>query len=121
MWRMLLRQPILLGDDTWLTVLLRGALGEEELAKLSQRSRFRRALDAGRPRSGLPRFGHQLRLVVHEPGRLAPYNVFHWSLTHQNAEIDGRLATIAASSWATPAAPMAVAGTFRRADRPCEL
>jgi hypothetical protein len=49
MWLLLLSQPILLGDDTTLRVLLRDALGEEDLAKLSNRSRFRQATEAKLP------------------------------------------------------------------------
>jgi transposase len=94
MWRMLLRQPILLGDDTWLTVLLRNALGEEELAKLSQRVRFRRALGAESPANAVaPGSATSYAWLYTSLDDLAPYNVFHWSLTHQNAEIDGHLAT----------------------------
>jgi transposase len=94
MWRVLLRQPILLGDDTWLTVLLRDALGEEELAKLSQRVGFRRALDAESPASAAaPGSATSYAWLYTSLDELAPYNVFHWSLTHQNAEIDGHLAT----------------------------
>ncbi|MFZ1936121.1 MAG: IS66 family transposase [Thermoguttaceae bacterium] len=94
MWRVLLRQPILLGDDTWLTVLLRDALGEEELAKLSQRVRFRRALDAESPaNAAAPGSATSYAWLYTSLDELAPYNVFHWSLTHQNAEIDGHLAT----------------------------
>ena len=40
MWSLLLAQPILLGDDTRLCVLLRGALSEEQLAQLGDRSRL---------------------------------------------------------------------------------
>jgi transposase len=94
MWSLLLRQPILLGDDTWLTVLLRDALGEEELAKLSQRVRFRRALDAGSPANATaPGSATSFAWLYTSLDDLASYNVFHWSLTHQNAEIDGHLAT----------------------------
>jgi transposase len=49
MWRLLLAEPILLGDDTTLPVLLRGALREEDVAKLGKRNRFRQMLDAGLP------------------------------------------------------------------------
>jgi len=94
MWSLLLRQPILLGDDTWLTVLLRDALGEEELAKLSQRVRFRRALDAQSPANATaPGSATSYAWLYTSLDDLASYNVFHWSLTHQNAEIDGHLAT----------------------------
>jgi transposase len=94
MWEMLLRQPILLGDDTWLTVLLRDALDKEELAKLSQRSRFRQALGTGSAaRVAAPGSATSYVWLYTSLDELAAYNVFHWSLTHQNAEIDGHLAT----------------------------
>ena len=94
MWQLLLAQPILLGDDTTLCVLLRDGLDEEDLAKLSTRSRFRQELGQGlpSPRSGLPGSATSYAWLYTGLG-LAPYNVFHWSLTHQNAVIDGHLAT----------------------------
>jgi len=52
MWHLLLRQPILLGDDTRLRVLLRGELSKEQLENLGQRSRFRQAAEAGKPPPG---------------------------------------------------------------------
>jgi transposase len=92
MWLRLLSQPILLGDDTTLRVLLRDALGEEELAKLSTRSRFRQA--AQRPTStGPPGSATSYAWLYTGLDAMAPYNVFHWSLTHENAVIDGHLAT----------------------------
>ena len=94
MWQLLLAQPILLGDDTTLCVLLRDGLGEEDLEKLSTRNRFRRALDAGLPsKTGLPGSATSYAWLYTSLAGLAPYNVFHWSLTHQNAVIDGHLAT----------------------------
>jgi transposase len=94
MWSLLLRQPILLGDDTWLTVLLRDALDDEELAKLSGRLRFQRALNAeSRAAGAVPGSATSYAWLYTGLDELAPYNVFHWSLTHQNAEIDGHLAT----------------------------
>jgi len=95
MWQLLLAQPILLGDDTTLCVLLRDGLDEEDLAKLSTRSRFRQALDQGLPppHSGLPGSATSYAWLYTGLDGLAPYNVFHWSLTHQNAVIDGHLAT----------------------------
>ena len=74
MWSLLLAQPILLGDDTRLCVLLRGALDEEQLAQLGDRSRLPCGGAARRHRPS--RFGHQLRLVVHEPGRPGPVQRF---------------------------------------------
>ena len=94
MWRLLLSQPILLGDDTTLCVLLRNGLGEEDLAKLSTRSRFRQALEAGSPSStGPPGSATSYAWLYTGLDALAPYHVFHWSLTHRNSVIDGHLAT----------------------------
>lgn len=94
MWRLLVSQPILLGDDTTLCVLLRNGLDEEDLAKLSTRSRFRRALERGPPSSpGPPGSATSYAWLYTGLDGPAPYNVFHWSLTHQNSVIDGHLAT----------------------------
>ena len=90
MWRLLLRQPILLGDDTRLRVLLRGALSKEQLVNLDKRSRFRQAAEAGKPPPGSA--ASYAWLYTGLDG-FAPYNVFHWSLGHENAVIDGHLAT----------------------------
>jgi transposase len=95
MWRLLLAQSILLGDDTTVPVLLRGALGEEDVAKLGQRSRFRQMLDAGLSPDArlLPGSATSYAWLYTGLDGLAPYNVFHWSLTHRNSEIDGHLAS----------------------------
>ena len=95
MWHLLLAQPILLGDDTTLRVLLRGALSEEELAQLGPtRSKLRQALDTGQPLdTGPPGSATSYAWLYTGLDGAAPYNVFHWSLTHQNAVIDTHLAT----------------------------
>jgi transposase len=94
MWQLLLAQPILLGDDTTLCVLLRDGLDEEDLAKLGARSRFRQASEGGLPPgTGPPGSATSYAWLYTSLDGLAPYNVFHWSLTHQNAVIDGHLAT----------------------------
>jgi len=94
MWLLLLSQPILLGDDTTLTVLVRGALDAEDLAMLGKRSRLRQALEPGvLPNTGPPGSATSYAWLYTGLDCLAPYNVFHWSLTHQNAVIDGHLAT----------------------------
>ena len=90
MWRLLLRQPILLGDDTRIRVLLRGELSEEQLENLGKRSRFRQAAEAGKPPPGSA--SSYAWLYTGLDG-FAPYNVFYWSLGHENAVIDGHLAT----------------------------
>ena len=94
MWHLMLQQPILLGDDTTLRVLLRDALDDEELAKLGKRSRFCRASD-GNPatNTGPPGSATSYAWLYTGLDGLAPYNVFHWSLTHLNSVIDAHLAT----------------------------
>ena len=75
-------------------MLLRDALGEEDLAKLSKRSRFRQATEAECPtNTGPPGSATSYAWLYTGLDGLAPYNVFHWSLTHQNSVIDGHLAT----------------------------
>ena len=94
MWRQLLVQSILLGDDTTLCVLLRGALEEKDLATLGGRSRFRQAIEAGPSSSAdLPGSATSYAWLYTGLDGMAPYNIFHWSLTHQNSVIDGHLAS----------------------------
>jgi transposase len=90
MWHLLLRQRILLGDDTRLLVLLRDALDKEQRENLGKRSRFRQTAEAGKPPPGSA--ASYAWLYTGLDG-FAPYNVFHWSLGHENAVIDGHLAT----------------------------
>ena len=92
MWQLLLEQPILLGDDTRLRVLLRGALDEEESAQLGRRNRLRQA-SCGGAATGPPGSAASYAWLYAGLDGGAPYNVFHWSLGHQNAVIDGHLAT----------------------------
>lgn len=94
MWLLLLSQPILLGDDTRLCVLLRKALSEKDLTTLGSRSRFRQASEGGlQPVAQVPGSAASYAWLYTSLDDLAPYNVFHWSLTHQNSVIDGHLAT----------------------------
>jgi transposase len=93
MWQLLLQQPILLTDDTRIQLLTRGALSREQLESLQ-----------GRHQSGVPPGKHSLK--PEDRGSvtsyawlytglkdLAPYNIFHWSLTHQYAVVDAHLRT----------------------------
>jgi transposase len=92
-WNLLLGQPILLGDDTRLRVLLRGALSEEELEQLRNRSAFAEALPGGQRGNGaLGGAATSYAWLYTGLDGMAPYNVFHWSLTHQNSVIDEHLA-----------------------------
>ena len=90
MWHLLLSQSILLGDDTRVRVLLRGSLGEEEWAQLDGRRRSRAAALSGD--TGPPGSATSYAWLYTGLDGLAPYNVFHWSLTHQNSVIDEHLA-----------------------------
>jgi transposase len=94
MWSLLLEQPILLGDDTTVRVLLRDGLSEEDLAQLNQRCQFREAWDTGQPPpTGPPGSATSYAWLYTGLDGLAPFHIFHWSLTHQNAVIDTHLAT----------------------------
>ena len=92
MWHLLLQQSIILTDDTRVRLLTRGALSREQLESLE-----------GRSRSGAPPGGEPPELndrgsvtsyawVYTGLDGLAPYNIFHWSLTHQHAVVDAHLA-----------------------------
>jgi transposase len=94
MWHSLLGQSILLGDDTRLRVLLRNALSAEELAQLAQRSSQVPVLDTGPPTdTGPPGSATSYAWLYTGLDGGAEYNVFHWSLTHENSVIDSHLAT----------------------------
>ena len=87
LWRLLLQQPVLLGDDTRVRLLTRGALDEEETEKVNGRS-------TAKSRDG-PAPGSVTSYVWLYTGLdgMAPYDVFHWSLTHEDRWIDSHLET----------------------------
>jgi len=93
MWQLLLQQTVLLMDETVVRLLTRGALSEEQLAQIRKRKI-----------SGSPEEQATLNDPSH-PGsvasyawlftsldHMAPYNVFHWSLTRQQSTLDEMLA-----------------------------
>jgi transposase len=84
-WRLLLQQNILLGDDTRVRLLTRGALEDEEIEKLKHR---RGANSGGRAPPGS--VSSYVWLYTGLDGS-APYDIFHWSLTHENCWIDSHL------------------------------
>ena len=84
-WRLLLQQNILLGDDTRVRLLTRGALEDEEIEKLKHR---RGAASRERPPPGS--VSSYVWLYTGLDGA-APYDIFHWSLTHENCWIDSHL------------------------------
>ncbi len=93
MWSLLLSCPILYGDDTRIRLLSRNALTPEQLAQLEQRKKSRGPsgkdppLDSGPPGS-LTSYAWYYGAV----DAAAPYDIFHWSLTHQHSVIDTHLA-----------------------------
>lgn len=84
-WRLLLQQNILLGDDTRVRLLTRGALEDEQIEKLKRR---RGADSRGRAPPGS--VSSYVWLYTGLDGT-APYDIFHWSLTHENCWIDSHL------------------------------
>ena len=83
-WRLLLQQNILLGDDTRVRLLTRGALEDEEIEKL----KHRRGATTGR---GPPGSVTSYVWLYTGLDGTAPYDIFHWSLTHENCWIDSHL------------------------------
>jgi hypothetical protein len=86
-WRLLLEQPVLLGDDTRVRLLTRGALDDEEVAKVNRRP-------SAKSREGPPpgSVASYVWLYTGLDGA-APYDIFHWSLTHEECWIDSHLET----------------------------
>lgn len=86
-WRLLLEQDVLLGDDTRVRLLTRGALEDEDIAKLHKRAG---AKSRERPPPGS--VNSYVWLYTGLDGA-APYDIFHWSLTHEDCWIDSHLET----------------------------
>ncbi len=86
-WRLLLQQDLLLGDDTRVRLLTRGALDDGEVEKVNQRPSIR-------PREGPPPGSVNSYVWLYTGlDSAAPFNIFHWSLTHEDCWIDTHLAT----------------------------
>jgi len=85
-WRLLLQQQVLLGDDTRVRLLTRGALEDEDLAKLQKRA-------STKSREGPPGSVNSYVWLYTGLDGAAPYDIFHWSLTHEDCWIDSHLAT----------------------------
>ena len=86
-WRLLLQQEVLLGDDTRVRLLTRGALEDEDIAKLQKR-----ASSKSRERPPPGSVNSYVWLYTGLDGA-APYDIFHWSLTHEDCWIDSHLKT----------------------------
>jgi len=88
MWRLLLQQPVVLGDDTRVRLLTRGALDDEQTEKVNERSSAK-SRDGPAPGS----VTSYVWLYTSQNGSAAPYDIFHWSLTHEDRWIDSHLET----------------------------
>jgi transposase len=83
-WRLLLQQNVLLGDDTRVRLLTRGALEDEEIEKINHRP-------AAKSREGPPGSVNSYVWLYTSLDGAAPYDIFHWSLTHEDCWIDSHL------------------------------
>ena len=92
MWWELLRQSILLVDETRVLLLTRNSLTAEQEEQLRRRKRSKPPDDDSPPE--LDAKGSVTSYAWLFSGRdgCAPYNVFHWSLTRQQTTIDELLA-----------------------------
>ena len=92
MWHLLLQEPILLTDDTRVTLLTRDSLSQEQQESLQSR-RKSAAPPGSRPKKKRNDQGsvNSYAWVYTGLKDSAPYNVFHWSLTHQHSVVDAHL------------------------------
>jgi hypothetical protein len=92
MWQTLLRQPVLLADETRVLLLTRNSLTEEQQAQLRRRRPASSAADEdARVEPSEAGSVTSYAWLVAGLEDLAPYNLFHWSLTRQPATIDALL------------------------------
>lgn len=92
MWHLLLGQSILMTDDTRVLLLTRDALSQEQLESLQSRHKSgtppgNRSKKKGGDRGSVNSYAW----VYTGLKDFAPYNVFHWSLTHQHAVVHAHL------------------------------
>ncbi|MHB8970755.1 MAG: IS66 family transposase [Pirellulaceae bacterium] len=93
MWHLLLQQTLLLTDDTRVLLLTRNSLSAEQEESL--RARRTSGTPPGKEPQKLDERGSVTSYAWLYRGLdgLAPYNIFHWSLTHQHAVVDAHLAS----------------------------
>jgi len=91
-WHLLMQQPIVLTDDTRVLLLTRNALNQEELEVLRRRSQAGGRSD-GEESAELNDRGSVTSYAWLYTGldRLAPFQLFHWSLSHEHAVVDEHL------------------------------
>lgn len=90
MWTELLRQSLLLIDETRVLLLTRNSLTDEQLAQLRRRqqARGKDEGDGGAELSDERGSVTSYAWLCTGLDTMAPYNVFHWSLTRQQTTID---------------------------------
>ena len=94
MWQLLLQQVVLLIDETRVLLLTRGALTKEQLAQLRKRKQAAPLDDDSLAESArtCPGSVASYAWLFTSPQQMAPCNLFHWSLTRQQATVDEILA-----------------------------
>ena len=91
MWHTLLLQSLLMIDETRVRLLTRDALSEEQMAQLRKRSAFS-ASDEGESAAMVSKGSvNSYAWIFSSPDFMAPYNLFHWSLTRQHSVLDAIL------------------------------
>ena len=92
MWQQVLRQSIVLLDETRVLLLTRNSLSEEQQAQLNRRGKSKKPPDEDEPPEQNKR-GSATSYAWLFAGldKGAPYNLFHWSLTRSHSVVDERL------------------------------
>jgi transposase len=92
MWHLLRRQLVLIIDETRVRLLTRDALSDEQLAQLRKRKTGIASDDdaAGDQPTGGSVTSYAWLFT--SPDTMAPYNLFHWTLTRQQSTVDTLLA-----------------------------
>ena len=92
LWHQVLQQSIVLVDETRVLLLTRDSLSEEQQSQLDRRGKTKKPPDDDSPleqsRTGSATSYAWLFAGLDE---LAPYNLFHWSLTRSHSVVDERL------------------------------
>ena len=92
LWQQLLQPSIVLADETRVLLLTRDSLNEEQQAQLNRRGKTKKPPDSDatgeQTQSGSVTSYAWLFAGLDE---LAPYNLFHWSLTRSHSVVDERL------------------------------
>jgi len=82
------QQKVLLADETTVKLLTRGALTDEQLAQLSKRKKLADGAENLQEPPGTSGSVTSYAWLLLGLDGLAPYNIFHWSLTREPTTID---------------------------------